>query len=336
MKEDAQTANRKIQHVKIVLEKDVQAKVIRSSFDDYHFTHYALPEMNYAEINTKTKFLGREFDLPFMVISMTGGHELTKKINEDIALACEEKNIVFAVGSQRAMIENPALTSTFNIRKAAPNVFVAGNIGAYQLKKYTPRQITDAVNSIEANALCIHLNPLQEIVQPEGDSDWSGVLHAIENTIDELDVPVIVKEVGAGINQDIALEVEAAGASAIDVSGTGGTSWAAVEIHRKGAEAGNTFWDFGIPTPIALQEVNKVSKLPLIASGGIRNGLQSAKAIRLGATITGAAQPFLVAQNKNGQKGALEEINKWEKELKIAMFLTRSKNLKQLKEAKLE
>lgn len=334
MKEDAQTANRKLQHVKIVLEKNVQSSSAISSFNDFCFSHFALPEMDFEEINTKVKFLNWDFELPFMVISMTGGHELTRKINEDIAIACEEKNIPMAVGSQRAMIENSKLTNTFKVKRVAPNVFLAGNIGAYQLKNYTARQVSDALQAIEADALCIHLNPLQEIVQLEGDKNWNCVLNSIENAIDALNVPVIVKEVGAGINEQVALELEAAGAAAIDVSGTGGTSWAAVELLRKGAIAGETFKNWGVPTPIALKQAAQVTKLPLIASGGIRNGLHCAKAIRLGATIAGAAQPFLSAQNKSA-RGVQMEIEKWKYELKIAMFLTRSKNLAQLKKAQL-
>ncbi len=328
------TSSRKVHHVKIVLEKDIE-HTTPTGFDDVNFLHYALPELNYDEINTDIKFLGKKFSLPFMVLSMTGGHETVEKINKDLAVACEQKNIVMGVGSQRAMIEKPELTKTFKVKDVAPNVFLCGNIGGYQLTKYSFDKIEKMVSDIEADALCIHLNPLQEIVQPEGDRDWRGVLKAIEKTCDKLGIPVIAKEVGAGINAEVCKELEQAGVAAIDVSGTGGTSWAAIEIHRKGAEAGNLYWNWGVPTVVALKEAVSSVKIPLIASGGVRNGLHAAKAIRLGATLAGAASPFLKAQNTGGVDGIKKEIERWENELKIAMFLTRSKDLTALKKAKM-
>lgn len=328
------TASRKVQHVKIVLEKNVQ-HTTPTGFDDVHFLHYALPELNYSDIDTSVTFLKRKFSLPFMVLSMTGGHESVEKINKDLALACEEKGIVMGVGSQRAMIERPELEKTFKVKDVAPKVFLCGNIGGYQLTKYPFEKIETMVSSIEADALCIHLNPLQEIVQPEGDRNWQGVLKAVEKTCDKLGIPVIAKEVGAGINAEVCKELENAGVSAIDVSGTGGTSWAGIEVHRKGADAGNLYWNWGVPTVTALIEAAKTVKIPLIASGGVRNGLHVAKAIRLGATLAGGASPFLKAQSTDGSEGVKKEIEKWETELKIAMFLTRSKNLQALKKAKL-
>ncbi|MBI4406820.1 type 2 isopentenyl-diphosphate Delta-isomerase [Candidatus Micrarchaeota archaeon] len=328
------TSMRKVQHVKIVLEKNVQ-HTTPTGFDDVHFLHYALPELNYGEINTEVTFLKRKFSLPFMILGMTGGHETVERINKDIALACEEKNIVMGVGSQRAMIEKPELKKTFYVRDVAPKVFLCANVGGYQLTRYPREKIEKMIADIEANALCVHLNPLQEIVQPEGDRNWRGVLAAIEKTCDKIGVPVIAKEVGAGINAEVCKELERAGVSAIDVSGTGGTSWAGIEVHRKGAEAGNLYWNWGVPTVIALQQAAKIVKIPLIASGGVRNGLHVAKAIRLGATLGAAASPFLKAQNTGGSEGVRKEIEKWKTELKIAMFLTRSKDLQQLKKAKM-
>ncbi len=328
------TSSRKVQHVKIVLEKDVQ-HTTPTGFDSINFYHYALPEMDYAAIDTSVKFLNRTFSLPFMVLSMTGGHEITEKINKDIAIACQANNIPMGVGSQRAMVEHPELRRTFYVKDVAPKVFVCGNIGGYQLKQYPVAKIEKMLSAIEADALCIHLNPLQEIVQPEGDRNWTGVLKTIQKTCDALDVPVIVKEVGAGINAEVARELQSAGVSAIDVSGTGGTSWAGIEVHRKGAEAGNLYWNWGVPTALALQECSRAVKVPLIASGGVRNGLEVAKAIRLGATLAGAASHFIKAQNAGGADGVKKAVEKWEQELKIAMFLTRSKNLQALRKAKL-
>ncbi|MEM4255622.1 MAG: type 2 isopentenyl-diphosphate Delta-isomerase [Candidatus Norongarragalinales archaeon] len=326
---------RKAQHVDIVLNKKIDFRNKRTGFDDVDFLYQALPEMNFSEVDSSTVFLKRKLRAPLLVSSMTGGFAGAEKINRDIALACEKEGIMMGLGSQRPMLKDSKLAKTYKVKAHAPKVFLAGNIGAVQLTQYPVEKIEWLAEQVEADAFYVHINALQEVVQPEGDKNWKGVLKAIENLCSRLGIPVIAKEVGAGLNGEIAKELEWAGVKAIDVAGAGGTSWTAIELYRKGAKQGALFWDFGIPTVVALQQCSRAVGIPVIASGGVRNGLDVAKSIRLGASLAGAAQPFIKAQAKGGAKGVQEEIRDWTKALAIAMFLTRSKNVAQLRKAKL-
>lgn len=328
-----ETEKRKAEHVRIVLNEKVEG-FKGNGFDEMEFEHYSLPEMDYREVNAATTFLGKKLKAPLMVTGMTGGYQNAERINNDLAAACEEKGVAFGLGSQRAMLEDASLAKTFKVRKSAPSIFIAANIGAVQLKQYPLKKVREMVEAIGADALAVHLNPLQEAVQREGDKDWRGCLEAIEKACDELSVPVIAKETGAGINYEVAMQLKEAGVKALDTSGAGGTSWSAIEVYRKGAEAGRVFSGWGITTAESVMDCVK-AKLPVIASGGMRNGLQAAKAIRLGAALAGAANPFIKAQSAAGMQGVSNEIDKFTDELKIAMFLTRSKNLQQLRKAKL-
>lgn len=339
MAQTKQTEKRKGEHVEIVLEKDTQYPY-PAGFSQIAFEHCALPDFDLDKADTECLFLGRRLKLPFMVTGMTGGYSQAEKINADIAKACEEAGIAFGLGSQRAMIENPKLERTYISRKAAPDVFLCGNIGAYQLAQYERagefRKVEELVSRLDADALCIHLNPLQEAVQPEGDKNWFGVANAIAVACDRLPVPVIVKETGAGINGRVMRQLEGLGAKAVDVSGSGGTSWSAVELEREQKEIRlDEYRDWGIPTATALVECRRETRLPLIASGGIRSGLDVAKAIRLGATLGGAAYPFMAAQRAGGKAGVSALIQKWERSIKTAMFLTNSKDLTALSRARL-
>ncbi len=329
-----QTEKRKGEHVDIVMNQPVETRV-SNGFDNIRFEHFALPELDYDAIRLETTFLNHALQAPLMVTGMTGGYSDAQKINTEIADACAAEGIVFAVGSQRAMLEHPHLAGTYAVKKRKTNLFLCGNIGGYQLKRYSPKQIQKGlVEPIQADALCIHLNPLQEAVQPEGDKNWSGVLDKIADLCDSISVPIIAKEVGAGINATVAKELQIAGCAAIDVSGVGGTSWSAVEHYRHG-HSGDVFWDFGIPTADALAQCAKAVKVPLIASGGIRNGLEVAKAIRLGASLGGAASPFIKAQQSSSTPGVRKLIQKFKHEIRTAMLLTRSKDLAALRKAKL-
>lgn len=330
-----QTEKRKAEHVRIALEEDVEHVSKASGLDAIDFVHYSLPETDFNEIDVSTKFLGKPFKAPFIISSMTGGYSDAEKINKDLAAACEKTGIGLGLGSQRAMVEEPALKKTFYVRDVAPKIFLGANIGAVQLRDYGVKKIESIVSAVEADALFVHLNPLQEVVQPEGDKNWKGCLAAIGKACDELGVPVIAKETGAGINGEVARQLVDAGVKAIDVSGAGGTSWSAIELYRKGAEAGRVYWDWGSSTADCLRECSAAVKVPLIASGGIRSGLDAAKAIRLGASLASAALPFIKAQQKGGGKAVEAEILRFVDELKMAMFLTRSKSLLQLKNAKL-
>jgi isopentenyl-diphosphate delta-isomerase len=332
---DSLTEKRKADHVRIALEQDIECITKPAGFDSVDFVHYSLPEIDFNEIVASTKFLGKPFKAPFIISSMTGGYAGAEKINRDLAAACEKMGIGLGLGSQRAMLEDPSLKKTFFVRDVAPKIFLGANIGAIQLRDYGAKKIEALVSAVEADALFVHLNPLQEAIQPEGDRNWKGCLAAIGKACDGLNVPVIAKETGAGINGEAARELVAAGVKAIDVSGAGGTSWSAIELYRKGAGAGRAFWDWGNPTAECLRECSAAVKVPIIASGGVRSGLDAAKAIRLGASMASAALPFLKAHQQGGEKAVEAEIRRFAEELKMAMFLTRSKNLAELRKAKL-
>ncbi len=327
-----ETERRKSDHIRIVLNKDVQHKN-SAGFDDVMLIHNALPETDFGDVDTETKFLGKKLSAPILVSGMTGGTPGAEKINKNLARAAEETGIGMGVGSQRAMIENGKLLSTYSVRDVAPSMLLIGNIGGAQLVKgYGVDECRRAVESINADAIAIHLNAAQELVQPEGDRNWGGILNAIKKITKELGYPLIVKETGAGISGDVAKELETAGVKAIDVSGAGGTSWTAVESFRN-SPVGNTFNNWGIPTAVAIKWCKKTVKIPVVASGGIYSGLDAAKALTLGASVCTIARPFLRTAVISYEKTKLE-MERVIRELKIAMFLTGSKNIEEFQKRK--
>jgi len=327
MKKSKKTEKRKKEHINIALKKSAQYK--RSAgFENVDFVHCSLPEVDFSKINLSMKFLGKWLRYPLMITAITGGYTGGGHINRKLAEIAEENGLAFGIGSQRAMIENPEKKGTFAVRELAPSVPLVANIGAIQLKEYSLRQIEGLVSGIEADALAVHLNPLQEAIQPEGDKDFSGVLRAIERLCSDIGVPVIVKETGAGMSADVAFKLRDAGVKYLDVAGAGGTSWSRVEYSRKGPVKG--FEEWGIPTVESILMCKGI--LPLIGSGGVRNGIDAAKCIALGADLAGAAYPFLKALNEKKLKKMLDE---WKMQMKMAAFLTGSKDYEGLKKAKM-
>ena len=324
-----QTESRKKDHVDIVLKKDVQYTK-SSGFEEIDFLHCALPECDYNKIDLSCTFLGKKLGAPLLITGMTGGYKDAERINHSLAEAAEKYKLAFGVGSQRAMIESPELKKTYYVRDVAPSIPLLANIGGVQLRKYGIEKVSSLVSGIEADAIAVHLNALQEITQPEGDRDFTGVFAAIRQACEQLDVPVIVKETGAGISSDIALKLRDIGVKYIDVSGAGGTSWSKVEYERKGFTPG--FENWGIPTVAAILMCRGV--LPLIGSGGVREGIDAAKCIALGCDIAGAAYPFIKALEAGGNKlDAL--VEKWLTQMRACAFLTGSKNYQELKKAKI-
>ena len=337
----SQTEGRKANHIQICLKENVQARKTTNGFEDIFLVHRALPEINREDISLSSTVFNHKFSAPIIVEAITGGVKKSLKINTSIAEAVEELGLGMGVGSQRAAIENPKLEKTFAAaRKKAPNAFLIGNIGGPQLVKgYGAREAKKAVEMINADALAIHLNPLQEAVQPEGETNFKGVLKKIFEIVQALDVPVIVKETGAGIAVEDAKVLETAGIGGIDVAGVGGTSWAAVEYYRAKERwdefhqrLGETFWDWGIPTAISLVEVAQSTHLPIIASGGVRNGENVARAIILGASLAGTASPILQAA-VNGPKEVKKVLTYMIEELRNTMFLAGAKSINELKKA---
>jgi isopentenyl-diphosphate delta-isomerase len=316
---------RKSDHIRINLEEDVNFRQLTTGLEDYHFLHQALPEINLVEVDTSVSFLGKKLKSPLLISSMTGGTERAQMINRTLAEAAEVSGIAMGVGSQRVAIEDPFLADTFQVRPIAPTTVLLANLGVVQLNYgYTVEHCQRAVDMIEADGLILHFNALQEAVQPEGDTNFSGLLIKIEQICKTLSVPVIAKEVGWGFSKDTARRLVEAGIAAIDVAGAGGTSWSQVEMYRARSEARRriaaTFVDWGIPTVEALLAVKRTSPTtPIIASGGLRSGLDLAKCIALGATLGGMAGPFLKAAVKS-LTAVLEEIEITRTELQIAMF----------------
>ena len=330
-----ETQRRKADHIKICLEQKAQARKATTGFENIHLIHKALPEIDRAKIDLSTTVFGYKFSAPIIVGAMTGGTREGTSINAAIAEAAEKLGLGMGVGSQRAAIEDKELVKTFAVaRKKAPNAFLVANIGGVQLVHgYGVKEVKKAVEMIDADAVAIHLNALQEAVQPEGQTNFEGVLAKIAEIARALDKPVIVKETGAGIAAEAARELEAAGVKGIDVGGCGGTSFAAVEYFRVEDEEkrfrADAFWDWGIPTAASLVEVTQTVKIPVIASGGLRSGTDVAKALALNACLASVSQPVLEAAVKSA-KETEKVLSCLTEELRNVMFLVGAKGIKDL------
>lgn len=328
---DGQTSSRKLDHLRICCDEQVETG--DPGFGDVFLVHNALPECDMDRVSTAARFLGHEFGAPLLIAAMTGGHPEATAINARLAAAAERFGLGIGVGSQRAALEDPGLIRSYRVvREAAPSAFVIGNLGVVQLRDHGTAWADRAVEMIDADALAIHLNLLQEAIQPEGDRDATGCLDAIERLCEHAPYPVIVKETGNGISVEVARRLFGAGVAAIDTGGFGGTSWAVIEAIRARETGrpqderlralGRTFRDWGIPTVVSLAECCR-SGGPVIATGGIRNGVDIAKAIALGAEMTGMALPLL-APARADQEMLDAVIERVIDELRVAMFLTGS------------
>ncbi len=330
-----QTMRRKSEHLRIVSEDDVVHSG-STLLEDVNLMHQALPELDLDEIDLKTTFFGRTLDAPLMITSMTGGAEYSEEMNRGLALAAAREGIAFAVGSQRVMLKHPEVSAHFAVRKYIPDGVLLGNIGAVQLEEYPVDTIVNLVDQIEADGICVHLNPAQELVQNEGHRRFKGLTKSIEHLMDKMQGRVLIKETGAGISPQTAKKLKSLGVEYIDISGSGGTSWTKVEMHRanKGSlrQVGETFSDWGIPTALSVIAVRRTcgKKTQIVASGGIENGLDAARAIAIGANIAGFARSVLVSFLDGGTDGASDYINRIKHELRIAMLLTGSADVAQL------
>lgn len=316
---------RKEDHIRINLEEDVGFKQITTGLENYRFVHNALPEMNLADVDTRIGLFGKTLQIPLLIASMTGGTEYAELINRRLAQAAEARGVAIGVGSQRAAIEDPTLAGTFQIRPLAPTIPIFANLGAVQLNYgYGVDHCRRAIEMIGADALILHFNPLQEAVQPEGDTDFSNLYAKVETVCRALPVPVIAKEVGWGFSAENVRRLIDCGIAAIDVAGSGGTSWSQVEMHRADTEARRriaaTFLNWGTPTAEAILIARQqTSTHPVFASGGLRTGLDIAKCIGLGATLGSMAGPFLKAAIQSVD-AVLEVIDIIHAEIRIAMF----------------
>jgi len=328
------TASRKLDHIRICLEEPVEADW--RPFNDLMLVHRALPKIDASEIDTRCQFLGRDLAAPIMICGITGGHPDTKEINVNLALAAQGMGVAMGVGSQRAALENPEVEDTFSaVRDAAPDVPLVGNIGSVQLLREGPEILDKLVEMIDADAIAIHLNSLQESVQPEGEAEGCGVIEAIRFALDAK-VPLIVKETGAGICKEDAAALVKAGVKTLDIGGVGGTSWAGVEVYRaeesndlESAQMGRLFWNWGVPTPVSVVECASTGA-EVISSGGVRSGLDVARSLALGANMAGAALPFLAPATKSPDDVA-RALRRYVRELRTAMYLTSSENISKMR-----
>jgi isopentenyl-diphosphate delta-isomerase len=330
------TEHRKADHIEIVLEKDVAAKGVTTGFERFFLEHCALPDLNLEDVDLSLTLWQKSLKAPLLISSMTGGTDIALKINLHLAVVAQALGLAMGVGSQRAAIEKPELVATYQVRKVAPDILLFANLGAVQLNYgYGLEEAKRAVEMIEADALILHLNPLQEAVQPGGDRAWQGLLPKIEQLTQKLAVPVIAKEVGNGISGTLARRLVDCGVAAIDVAGAGGTSWSEVEAHRqtnpKLRHIAHAFANWGIPTALSLIEVHRtVPQIPIFASGGIRNGIDAAKALILGATLVGSAAPILASAIFDEEQ-VYQKCQALVEELKIAAFCSNAANLEQIR-----
>lgn len=332
---------RKADHIRINLEENVQFRHVTTGLERLYFMHRALPELNLTEIDVTTELFGRQLAAPILISSMTGGTTQAGTLNMILAEAAQEANIPMGLGSQRAAIEDPLLAQSYRVRDVAPDVMLFANIGAVQLNYgYGVEACQRAVDMVAADALILHFNVLQEAVQPEGDDDFSDLLPKIEAICKALPVPVIAKEVGWGFAAEDARLLADCGVSAIDVAGAGGTSWSEVEMYRaptaRHARVAGAFIDWGIPTADSIRYCHTVApQLPIIASGGLKTGIDIAKCIALGAQVGGLAGEFLKAADQGGVAGVLELIACITEELKITMLCAGVGNVDALKKLNL-
>jgi isopentenyl-diphosphate delta-isomerase len=328
--------NRKSEHLRVCIEEDVEFQQLTNGLEKYRFTHCCLPELDRSDIELGTTFLGKSLKAPILISSMTGGTELAHLVNTRLATVAQRYGLAMGVGSQRIALEQPELAPTFAVRSLAPDILLLANLGAVQLNYGCGLEdCLKLVELLEADALILHLNPLQEWVQSGGDSNFKGLLAKIQQICAQLPVPVIAKEVGNGISAVMAKQLIEAGVAAIDVAGAGGTSWAKVESQRakdnRQRHLGQVFADWGLPTAECITTIRSMnSTIPLIASGGLKNGLDLAKSIALGADLGGLARPFLVAAIES--EAAVDELVKFLiAELEIVLFCTGNPNLSALK-----
>jgi isopentenyl-diphosphate delta-isomerase len=334
-----QIKRRKREGIEIPLKENTQGRETSTYLEYVKLLHNALPEINYEQIDLSTEFLNRSFSAPLIIDSMTGGTDEAFMINKRLGLIAERYGLGMGLGSQRAGLKSDKLVESYSIaRKVAPNAFLIANIGGAQLSDgLSNSDILKIIKMIDANALAIHLNPLQELIQPEGEPRFKGILQKIKNLVNEVEIPIIVKEVGSGISADVAIRLEKSGINSINVAGAGGTSWAGIEKIRADqhnefikSQLGELFWDWGIPTALSILLVSNSVKIPVIASGGLRNGLEIAKCLILGANICAMAFPFLKSASKSE-----EELEKFTQlilsEIRSTMFLLGARDVHSLK-----
>jgi isopentenyl-diphosphate delta-isomerase len=331
----ADISRRKDDHLDLATSGDVGFKHTTTLLEHVRFVHDALPELSVDELDTSVELMGKRLRAPILIAAMTGGSDRAERINKDLAGIAEQRGYAFGLGSQRAMHKNPGKSATYAVRDVAPNALVLGNLGLVQAAQMTDDEVEQLVAGVGADALCVHLNPAQELIQAEGDRDFRGGLATLERLV-SAGLRLVVKETGCGLSGDVAARVRGLGVEYVDVSGAGGTSWVAVETQRASAERrplGQAFWEWGIPTAASVALCARHGFRGIFATGGISSGLDIARAIALGASAGGIARKALQALETGGVAGAHAFFERVETELRTAMLLTGSRNLSALAKA---
>ena len=329
-------AKRKDDHLALCASGEVNFRARSSLFEAVEFVHDSLPDFSIDSVSLEVELFGKRLKAPLIIAAMTGGTDNAERINCDLARAADELGLGFGLGSQRAMVVRPETASSFQVRQVAPRALILGNIGVVQAREMSSSAIGELVASVGADALCVHLNPAMELIQPNGDRDFGGGLETLRRLVHDLRVPVIAKETGCGISRSVAVRLVSAGVAAIDVSGAGGTSWVAVETRRATStrlqRLGELLWDWGIPTAASVGMVAALGpEAKIIATGGVRSGVDVAKAIALGASAAGIAAPVLRAHQTGGYDGVVEFLEATIEELRAVTFLTGCENVRGLR-----
>lgn len=332
---DGDISQRKVDHIDLCAREEVEFRLKSTLLEQVHLVHNSLPELDVSELDLSTELVGKKIAAPVVITGMTGGAEKAREINRVLARVAEKHQIAFGVGSQRAMLVRPETTSTYEVRDVAPTALIFGNIGVVQARDISTSEAEDLAGSIGADALCVHLNPAQEMIQVDGDRDFRGCLDALGRLSEELSIPIIAKETGCGLSPAVISALIERGVDTFDVSGAGGTTWVGVEVLRARGNrriVGEDYWEWGLPTGavvLAMQD----EPVHMIASGGLRSGHDIARAIALGARAGGMALPFLRAVDKGGFEAADFQAQRVIDGIEAAMVLTGSRNLAELRSA---
>ncbi len=332
--------NRKTDHLTLCARGDVGFRGVTTLLEDVRLLHDALPELDERDIDTSVTLFGKRLRAPLLIAAMTGGTDEAARVNRELAAVANERGYGFGLGSQRAMLVREHTAPTFRVREVAPDTLLFGNLGLVQARTMTPAAVRAVAEDVRADAICIHLNPAMELVQPEGDRDFSRGIETLRALVEELPFPVIAKETGNGLSRRAGEKLQRAGIRHVDVSGAGGTSWVGVETKRAeqvgdtaGRALGDALWDWGIPTGASVATMDHLGFETIIATGGVQSGGDVARALALGATLGGLARPVLKALYDGGRDEVHRFFDRVERELRAVMLLTGSRTLADLRRA---
>ncbi len=328
-------SQRKADHLDLCATDQVAFRRQTTLLSEVRLVHQSLPELSLDDLDLRTELLGKTLRAPLVIAAMTGGHERAEEINRTLAGVAERRGYAFGLGSQRAMLKRPESASTYRVRDVAPSALVLGNIGVVQAREMATADVARMVHAIGADALCVHLNPAMELVQPEGDRDFRGCLAAIGRLVNELGVPVVAKETGNGLSRRTLAQLRYVGVQHVDTSGAGGTSWVGVETLRAEGgqrDLGEALWDWGVPTAASVVYAAQAG-MRVIATGGVATGHDVARAIALGAQVGGIARPVFMAFNQGGEAAVEAFLDGVERELRAIMLLTGSRTPADLRNA---